>query len=264
MDTFVLALLGIIAGCISSLFGLGGGMIIVPSMLYFNTIIPSMEFSTHHAVGISVMQMIFSSFFGTYLNIFKKKNLDIKHAIFLGLGGAIGASFSGFLLDLVEAKHLTLIFLIISCLTFYKFLFGSKPKQNENVGTKDKRVILVIVGMLTGVFAVSLGIGGGILLTPLLMYYLGFDTKKIVPMSLFFILFSSTSGIVSLVHHEVITNTVLHAGLTVGIFSIVGVIIGQKLMDKISTSKHKIILTVLYLLSIIGTFNKTLSYYGII
>lgn len=59
------ALIGIVSGITSGLFGIGGGMIIVPFML-------SLGMSSHHAVGISVIQMILASVFGSYIN-YKKR-----------------------------------------------------------------------------------------------------------------------------------------------------------------------------------------------
>ena len=81
------ALIGIVSGITSGLFGIGGGMVIVPFALAFGI-------SSHHAIAMSVVQMIFSSVFGSYLN-YKKKNLNLKDGLFVGFGGLIGASFSG-------------------------------------------------------------------------------------------------------------------------------------------------------------------------
>lgn len=265
MEIVCLAILGIITGSISALFGIGGGMIIVPCMLYLHYLLPDLSFSTHDAVGISVMQMIFSSVFGSAINIFKKKNLCLDSAIFLGIGGFIGAAFSGVVLMYIAEKHLALIFLCVSLFTFYKFLFSVKKTPQKVSLTKAKQGgILVIIGSLTGVFAISLGIGGGVMLVPLLMYFLGFDTKKIVPLSLFFIMCAALSGTFSFVRHGVITDSVLYAGLLLGAFSLVGVVIGTRLIDSINAQIHYRILVIIYLASIIATLNKVLMYYGII
>lgn len=264
MEIVFLAFLGIITGGISALFGIGGGMVIVPAMLYSHYLLHNLSFSMHDAVGISVMQMIFSSVFGTIINVYKKKNLDIHSAIFLGLGGFIGAAFSGLVLELISEKHLTLIFLCVSLFTFYKFAFSSKGEINNVVLTIwQQRYILIIIGALTGIFAISLGIGGGVMLVPLLMHYLGFDTKKIVPLSLFFIMCSAVSGTYSFIRHDVINASVVHAGIILGSFSLIGVIAGTRLIDIMKTATHHKILVIIYSLSILATLNKVLGYYGI-
>ena len=265
MEFVCLALLGILTGSISALFGIGGGMIIVPFMLYLHHLLPDFNFSTHEAIGISVMQMIFSSVFGTAINIFQKKNLCLDSAIFLGIGGFIGAAFSGIVLMYIAEKHLALTFLCVSLFTFYKFIFSVKKKPNNVVLTKwQQRGILVVIGTLTGVFAISLGIGGGVMLVPLLMHYLGFDTKKIVPLSLFFIMCAALSGTLSFIRHDVVTKDVLYVGFLLGSFSLIGVVIGTRLIDNIKAHIHHGILVVIYLGSILATLNKVLGYYGII
>lgn len=264
MEYVVLALLGVVTGTISVLFGIGGGMIIVPCMLYIHYLIPNLNFSMHDAVGISVMQMIFSSFFGSFIN-FIKRNIDIKDAFFLGLGGAIGASFSGFVLSGISSKNLMSIFLLVSCYTFYKFLSNSKPKPSQvNLSTRKQSTILVIIGSITGLFAISLGIGGGVIMTPLLAYYLGFSVKKTVVLSLFFIACASCAGSISFVSNGIMNSSVYGAGIILGLFSLIGVIIGSKLIESISLKLHRHILISLYLLCIITTLYKVLSYYNIV
>ena len=79
-------LLGIITGITSGLFGIGGGMIVVPVAVAF-----SMD--AREAVAMSVMQMIFASVFGSWLN-YKKGKLDPREGALVGLGGLLGASLS--------------------------------------------------------------------------------------------------------------------------------------------------------------------------
>ena len=105
--------IGIFSGITSGLFGIGGGMIIVPSMFALGA-------SAHHAIGISVLQMIFAAIFGSYIN-YKKKNLNLKDGIVIGLGGLLGASFSGILLQALSDVALTAIFLGVSCVFFIKY-----------------------------------------------------------------------------------------------------------------------------------------------
>lgn len=108
-------LVGIISGIASGLFGIGGGMIIVPTMLFLGI-------SSHQAVAISVVQMIFAAIFGSYIN-HKKKNLNFKDGIYIGLGGLLGASFSGTLVSLLSDIALTAIFLCVSFAFFLKYAF---------------------------------------------------------------------------------------------------------------------------------------------
>ncbi|MBZ7965558.1 sulfite exporter TauE/SafE family protein [Campylobacter molothri] len=250
-------LIGIFSGITSGLFGIGGGMVIVPAMLVLNE-------SSHHAIGISVLQMIFAAIFGSYIN-YKKKNLNIKDGIVIGLGGLLGASFSGLLLKFLNDISLTTIFLCVSCIFFIKYAFGVKENAVKNErSTLQKNIILFIAGSFTGIFAISLGIGGGLLIAPILAYFLGYDSKKVVSLSLFFVIFASISGVLSLSTSGVIDHVVIHKGIIVGIASMIGVFIGIKIIEKMQISSHRKILLCIYALSILGTTHSLLKKLAII
>ncbi|MBF7046644.1 sulfite exporter TauE/SafE family protein [Campylobacter volucris] len=254
MDLFFLPylIIGIFSGMASGIFGIGGGMIIVPFML-------SLGLSSHHAIAISVVQMIFASVFGSYLN-YKKKNLILKDGLLIGLGGFIGAMFSGVLLTYFSDITLTSIFLCVSIIFFLKFAFNQKSNIKDVDHSKIlKNLILIICGIFTGIFSISLGIGGGLLITPILAYFLGYDTKKVVPLSLFFVIFASISGISSFVYNDIIDKEILQIGILVGISSMFGVFLGIKIMEKINLKYHRIALLSIYLLSISMTMISLLK-----
>ncbi|MCR6594966.1 sulfite exporter TauE/SafE family protein [Campylobacter insulaenigrae] len=239
-------IIGIFSGIASGIFGIGGGMIIVPFMLMLGL-------SSHHAIAISVVQMIFASVFGSYIN-YKKKNLILKDGLIIGIGGFIGAIFSGILLSYFSDIALTSVFLCVSIIFFLKFAFN---KQNTLNITKYsdvfKNFILLFSGIFTGIFAISLGIGGGLLITPILAYFLGYDSKKVVPLSLFFVIFASASGILSFIKHDIIDKEILINGGMVGISSMFGVYLGIKIMEKINIKSHHIALLSIYVFSITMT-----------
>lgn len=250
--------IGIIAGITSGLFGIGGGMIIVPFGLMLGI-------SSHHAVAMSVVQMIFSSIFGSYLN-YKKHNLNVKDGLFVGFGGLLGASFSGIIVNLFSDTLLTAIFLGVSVLFFVKYFFGAKKsaviaRQRTEI---QKRIILVGSGAVVGVFAISLGIGGGVQLAAILGFMLGYDSKQVARIALFYILFASIAGTLSFVREGVIDSGVIHNGIMVGIGSLVGVFIGTKIMEKIQLKSHRIAMLCLYALSIVLTSITLLRKMGIL
>lgn len=248
MDFFYLSLLGLFSGISSALFGIGGGTIIVPFLLL-------MGYDMPFAVGISILQMIFASFFGSYLN-YKKNLIDLKNGCMLGFGGLIGSSFSGAILTHTSTQTLHIAFFIFTFLSFYKYFFSkSKHYTHQDTSALKSFLILFLSGVVVGIFASSLGIGGGLLLAPLLGYFLGLNSKEVVPLALFFICFSSTSGAISLYEAGFIH---LQSGLIVGIFSMIGVTIGQKILSFLAPQTHKIILGGIYLASMSITLYKIL------
>lgn len=233
---------GLVIGFISGFFGIGGGTLLVPTLLYLG-------FTIKHAIGVSVMQMVFSSIFGSYLNL-KNGTFQIKDGLILGIGGFVGAQGSGFLVTHLSAHILSMVFLLSVCMAILKF-FKSSVQANEP--EVKSRVLLFFVGLFVGLIAISVGIGGGLFLTPILVGFLNYDIRKAVSMSLFFIVFSSLSGFISLSQFGFIDYKI---GLIVGISSLIGVFFGIKTSHNIDKAKHKKLLLGLYFLILFLTVNK--------
>lgn len=233
---------GLIIGFISGFFGIGGGTLLVPTLLYLG-------FSIKHAIGVSVMQMVFSSIFGSYLNL-KKGNFQIKDGLILGIGGFCGAQGSGFLVNHLSSVILSSIFLFSVCLAILKF-FKSSPESD--LPEVESKFLLFLVGLFVGLIAISVGIGGGLFLTPILVGFMNYDIKKAISMSLFFIIFSSVSGFISMSQFGLIDYKV---GLIVGISSLLGVFLGIKTSHNLDKKKHKTLLLGLYFVILAMTINK--------
>ncbi|GAA6870031.1 sulfite exporter TauE/SafE family protein [Helicobacter pylori] len=267
---FILALVGLFTGITAGFFGIGGGEIVVPSAIFAH-------FSYSHAVGISLMQMLFSSVVGSIIN-YKKGLLDLKEGSFAALGGLMGAVLGSFILKIIDDKILMAVFVVVVCYTFIKYAFSNnkKPEHFEemhfdlhaNNKTPEKKRslpfvsmdrthgVLMLAGFVTGIFSIPLGMGGGILMVPFLGYFLKYDSKKIVPLGLFFVVFASLSGVISLYNGRVLDNISVQAGVITGIGAFLGVGIGIKLIALANEKVHKILLLLIYALSILATLHK--------
>ncbi|MGL2467727.1 sulfite exporter TauE/SafE family protein [Helicobacter pylori] len=267
---FILALVGLFTGITAGFFGIGGGEIVVPSAIFAH-------FSYSHAVGISLMQMLFSSVVGSIIN-YKKGLLDLKEGSFAALGGLMGAILGSFILKIIDDKILMGVFVVVVCYTFIKYAFSNnkKPEHFEemhfdlhaNNKTPEKKRsipfvsmdrthgVLMLAGFVTGIFSIPLGMGGGILMVPFLGYFLKYDSKKIVPLGLFFVVFASLSGVISLYNGKVLDNISVQAGVITGIGAFLGVGIGIKLIALANEKVHKILLLLIYALSILATLHK--------
>lgn len=267
---FILALVGLFTGITAGFFGIGGGEIVVPSAIFAH-------FSYSHAVGISLMQMLFSSVVGSIIN-YKKGLLDLREGSFAAFGGLMGAILGSFILKIIDDKILMAVFVVVVCYTFIKYAFSNnkKPEHFEemhfdlhaNNKTPEKkrpipfvsmdrtRGVLMLAGFVTGIFSIPLGMGGGILMVPFLGYFLKYDSKKIVPLGLFFVVFASLSGVISLYNGRVLDNISVQAGVITGIGAFLGVGIGIKLIALANEKVHKILLLLIYALSILATLHK--------
>jgi len=229
----ILIIVGLFVGTLSGFFGVGGGMILVPILMLLGIDIKT-------AIGISIVQMVFSSVYGSYLN-HKKGSLILGEGIWVGVGGFVGGGLGAYFSELVPESILQLLFLALLSFALYR-LFSAKISENSEVKTLQPQ-ILFVVGLIIGIFAISLGVGGSVLLTPILAGFLHYPIKKAVSAGLFFVAFSSIAGLAM----KLSTGTLdLEKGLIVAVASLGGVFLGIWLKDKVSSKQHKLYLLIMY------------------
>ncbi len=226
-------LVGIITGFFSGFLGSGGGTILVPTLLLIG-------FGLKEAIGISVTQMMMSSIFGSFLN-YKKGLLKIKNGLSLAIGGALGASLSGIIVKYTSKEILGTIFLILVLIAIIRFFITVKEPENEPPIDNKK---LFFIGLFVGTIAISVGVGGAILITPILVGFLKYKLKTTVSLSLFFVVFSSVSGFIS---QSLAGHINYLEGFTIGFAALIGTYIGINSYHNINTKIHKKILLTWYI-----------------
>jgi uncharacterized membrane protein YfcA len=239
-----LSLFGIITGFISGFFGVGGGMILVPMLLMSG-------FIMKQAVAISIMQMVFSSIYGSFLNAKKAKGV-LRDGIIIGIGGFVGGLQSGFIVSNVSNEFLQYLFIAILIFSIIR-IFISPAEHNEEAKSQNK-FILFVIGFFIGIFAMSIGVGGSIILTPILVGFLKYNLKSATALGLFFVVFSSIAGFSS----QVLMGTMLFTeGAIVGCASLIGVYFGIKAKHIIHSNSYKKSILVLNIIILITMVYKT-------
>ena len=229
-----LILLGASVGVMSGFFGIGGGTILVPLLLLLG-------YGTKEAIGISTVQMVFSSIYGSYLNN-KKGNLDIKMVGVIGIGGFVGAFFSGYIASYLSDESLEIIFLVFAIFALVRLFFKTKDvKAKENINP----YFLFIVGFFLGILSMIIGVGGSIILVPILVGFWHVPLKRAISAGLFFVVFSSVSGMIS---HAMSGHVDFQSGVIIGISSLIGVYFGVHLKDKVDAVLQKKLLIGFYAL----------------
>ena len=240
-----LAIFGILTGFTSGFFGIGGGTILVPLLL-------ATGFVMKEAVAISIMQMVFSSIYGSFLNAKKAKDV-IRDGVVLGIGGSIGGLLSGYFVPNVSNESLQYLFIAILIFTIIR-IFYSPAIQTENIQIRNTYV-LILIGAVIGILAMSIGVGGSILLTPILVGYLKYDLKAATALGLFFVIFSSIAGFISTSYHG---QMLFVEGATVGIGSLIGVYFGIKVKDMVKATSYKNYVLLLNILVLAIMLYKTI------
>lgn len=227
-----LSIFGMLTGFIAGFFGVGGGMILIPMLLHTG-------FMMKEAVSISIMQMVFSSIYGTILN-YNQNKIFLKDGLIIGFGGFVGGFQSGFIHTLVSNEFLEYLFLLLIVFSIYR-IFISSP-YGQNIQIPHNKFLLFLIGFVVGVVGSTIGVGGSVLLTPILVGYFFYNLKDASSLGLFFVIFSSIAGFISLAFFESILYS---EGLIVGISSLFGVYFGIKIKNIVHIKNYK-----KYLLSI--------------
>ncbi|MEC7875606.1 MAG: sulfite exporter TauE/SafE family protein [Pseudomonadota bacterium] len=163
----VYALTGIFAGLIGGMLGLGGGIIIVPVLHYIFT---QQGFASslimHQAVTTSLATIIITSFFATYEHHQKQAvSWPIVNRIAPGI--LLGACVGVFAADSLSSNVLRIIFGIFEMLVAIQIWFEIRPTKNVTLPNTGS---FVLSGIFIGTFSTLLGIGGGTLTVPFLLW----------------------------------------------------------------------------------------------
>jgi uncharacterized membrane protein YfcA len=272
MEWIVLILVGMAASSLGSLIGLGGGIIVVPALLFLTTI-PGFEHITPQiAVGTSLFTMIFTGLSST-LAYMKHKTVDYKSGFIFLIGSGPGSILGAWVTERMALHSFNIFFGIFILLVSAVLLLKDKLKPlpfNKDRGIvrtfTDNRgqtfeygfhpaagiMISFVVGFISGIF----GVGGGSLMVPTMILVFFFPPHVAVATSMFMIF---PTSIISSITHITLGNVnwLLALALVPGAW--IGANIGVYLNTKLKSKTIVIILR-----AILVVVGLRLIYEGII
>jgi uncharacterized protein len=152
--------LGVIAGVLSSLFGVGGGFVMVPGLTFLG-----LEQRRANATSLAAVLPISIAASIAYL---RKGQVDWTVSFVLLVGGLIGAEVGSRLLERTSTRVLKLLFLAILVAAAVRLMFSIKSGTTVHLTTATG-VELGVVGLGIGTLSGLLGLGGGFLMVPAMM-----------------------------------------------------------------------------------------------
>jgi len=181
---FYLALISFLAAFIFSLGGVGAAIILIPIMDAFG-----IPISIAKPVGLFYNTI---SLAGASANNIKNNRLDFKLGIPLIIFSFIFASVGAYLSQYIPSRIVLIMF--VGFLLFSSCMFLFFKKKDETIFREDIPYFpLALIGAFAGLLSGILGIGGGGIISPLLLV-MGFNPKKITTLTAFVVPFSSLSG----------------------------------------------------------------------
>ena len=245
VNAFLLLGLGGLVGVLSGMFGVGGGFLMTP-LLFFIGIPPAV------AVATEANQIVASSFSGVLAH-FKRRTVDLRMGTVLLVGGLTGAALGVFIFNYLKSlgqvdllvKLCYVIFLgIIGSLMFVESLNAIRKSRKQTGPIKRKKHTWVhglpfkmrfrvsglyisvipplIVGVFVGILSAIMGVGGGFIMVPAMIYLLGMPTKVVVGTSLFQIIF--VTAFTTLLH----ATTNFTVDMALAVLLLVGGVIGAQ------------------------------------
>lgn len=278
VNVFTILFIGLLSGVLAGIFGVGGGFLSTPLLIF-------MGIAPQYAVTSSATQAIASSFSG-YSNYKRRDLVDTKLGNLLIFGGFIGA-FAGikFFVALQKTGNINLIinifyiiFLgVIGSIMFIESLSSIlKKKKDSNTLNLNKfltklpwlvdfpksKITLsiyppLLISVFSGILVAIMGIGGGFILVPAMIYIFGMPTTTAIGTSLYQIIFITalTTILQAVKGHNL--DLMLSVLLIIG--SSVGAQIGVRFASKLSAEKLRIFLAVLLLTLLLTLLYRTMS-----
>ena len=262
-------LLSAIVGILSGLFGVGGGFLMTPFLIFLGV-------PPAYAVANEANNILATSVSGSTTH-YLKNTLDYKMGFMIVIGGSIGTTLG--ILTFTYFKDLGKIDTVISLAYMYILAIIGTLMLVESLREIDraKRNILIkkklhvhywihglplrmrfpksklyesiftpiIIGLLVGFIAAIMGIGGAFILVPAMIYIIKMPTRLVPGTSLFVTIFVSV--IVTFLHSFNYGSIDLMLVVMLVIGSIIGVQLGQKLGEKIDSSGLRALLAILLL-----------------
>lgn len=162
------SILGAVVGFLAGLLGIGGGLVIVPALVYILTELGVLESHVMPmALATSLASIIITSS-SAALTHHKNGNIVWRHAFSISVAVAIGSFGGALIASHLPADVLKLVFaFFVICIASYMI---ASLKVARDIG-EPSRLLLKIIGLITGVIASILGIAGGAILVPSLSYF---------------------------------------------------------------------------------------------
>ena len=271
INILLIIFIGMVVGGLSGLFGVGGGFLMTP-LLIFLGIPPAV------AVGTEAPHVLASSVSGVVAH-WRRKNVDFKMGFFLLIGGVVGSTVGVNLFKLLRGfgqidMVIQMLFLIFLGFIGFSMAFESarttisKYRTTSSIRTKlhqhswihglpfklrfhrSKLYISaippIIIGFFVGLLSAMMGVGGGFIMIPAMVYILGMSTNVVVGTSLFQIIFVTANSTFFQSYLNQTVDIVLAALMIIG--GVIGAQIGASIGTKLKAEYLRGILAIIVLI----------------
>ncbi len=225
ISLFYITLAGLMIGTFASMLGIGGGLLIVPTLTLF------LHFPIKHAIGVSLIGVSATSLMAAS-NYLRAGLVDVELGITLESSTILGALVGGIVSGHLSNRLLYLLFSILVIYTSVVMWRGKKVKEVEN-GEYSNYPAGIGFSFFAGIASAVLGIGGGVLKVPIMNILMNVPVKVAVATSSFMIGMTAVTGVFPYIERGE-ADPVVAAAIVVG--TLLGAYVGSKIMRKMPTN----------------------------
>lgn len=269
VDVFMLLGIGGAVGFLSGLFGVGGGFLITPLLIFIGVPAPV-------AVGTGAQQVVATSVSGVFAH-WRRGTVDVPMGIVLTVGGLVGSGLGSWAFSALRKAGTIDVVVAIAYVIFLgtigslMFIESAGALWKSRRGTTRRRklhqhhwihglpfklrfrksrlyisaLVPMFVGFCIGVLSAILGVGGGFILVPAMIYILGMSTQVVIGTSLFQVIFVTASVTFLQAWANQSVDILLAVLLLVG--SVVGAQFGTRVSLRLKGEQLRVLLSLLVL-----------------
>lgn len=231
-------------GAFGTLVGVGGGFILVPIFLLV------MHYSPQHTVGTSLAIVFLNALSGSIAYI-KQQKVYYDAGIRFALATIPGAFLGGYVSHFFTSRLFSITFGVLLLFIAVMMYGRATAAARQESATFDpetftyNRILGVSLSFVVGFLSTILGIGGGIIHVPIMVYLLGFPTHIATATSHFVLAISTFFGVLA---HYIMQNILLLPALSIGAGALVGAQFGARLAQRVKSRPILVMLSVLLFL----------------
>ena len=270
INIFIIVFIGMAVGALSGLFGVGGGFLMTPLLIFLG--IPPVV-----AVGTEAPHVLASSVSGVIAH-WRKKSVDFKMGFFLLFGGVVGSTIGVNIFKVLRSYGqidivIQILFILFLGIIGFSMAFESARTTIKSYRTtslirtklhqhswihglpfkvrfrRSKLYISaippIIIGFIVGILSALMGVGGGFIIIPAMVYILGMPTSVVVGTSLFQIIFVTANSTFFQAYLNQTVDIVLAALMILG--GVIGAQIGVRIGSKLKAEYLRGLLAILVL-----------------
>ena len=269
VDVFMLLGIGGAVGFLSGLFGVGGGFLITPLLIFIGVPAPV-------AVGTGAQQVVAASVSG-FIAHWRRGTVDIPMGLVLTAGGLVGSGLGSWAFAALRKAGTVDVVVAISYVVFLgtigglMFVESASALWKQRRGTPRRRklhqhnwvhglpfkmrfrksrlyisaLMPLTVGFAIGILSAIMGVGGGFILVPAMIYLLGMPTRAVIGTSLFQVIFVTASVTFLQAWANQSVDIILAMLLLVG--SVIGAQFGTRVSVRLKGEQLRVLLSLLVL-----------------